>query len=143
MGNPVPKPQFKPKAKKNKKSKRSPAAKRNDFPPGVRRRKKVDSQGVCELCNNARIEELHHVKRRNPGRGVYSNAIYLCWHCHNEIVHKDRHVEDGLRDKYEFNHGRYYYMDKKDIETLWRFRKEIDFESIKLWEKVNRQKVDL
>lgn len=126
---------IKPKRTKQKYVK-SAQAQRNDFSPFVRKRKKADTQGICEYCNSRRGREMHHVVRRGKGRGCYTNAMYLCFRCHHEIVHADRSIEDKLKLEYELTYGKYYFMDERDIEAIPQH--ERDKVALRKWEHFNQ-----
>lgn len=126
--NPVPKPIKKKYVK---------GAKRNDFPLSVRKQKKKDTKGICEYCQSKRANEMHHVIRRRKGRGVYTNAIYLCWYCHTQIIHKDRKIENKLVIEYEKTYGKYFFLDFKDIEAIP--KNELDKKALRIWEVFNKE----
>lgn len=149
--NPVPKPIKKDKVKKprssikpkrtKKKNIKGKQAQRNNFSPKVRKLRMKHSGGVCEYCESRKATELHHVKRKGfsgKGRGVFTNAMYLCWHCHHNIVHnpKDNSIEKKLMIEYEKTYGKYYYLDSKDIEQI--HPDDIDKKALKRWEHYNK-----
>lgn len=66
-------------------ARRAPKRSRNDWSPEVRALARARSGGVCELCQEARAEHLHHRKsRRNKDHRIV-NALHVCHHCHGQI----------------------------------------------------------
>jgi len=103
----VPKPKF-----KRSKPKRG---KRGEFSKGVRQQIYERDAGVCQICA-MQGEEIHHsFFKSQGGRGVYTNGILLCRHCHT-MAHKHFDVAENLRERMRNRYGDQYYMDEYDKE---------------------------
>lgn len=163
MGIPVPKPQKEEKkpyqglkrtgfkkqeVKKKNRKKKGNSAKRNDYSASVRKRVQEEYNGICLHCKLYygmihKYDTIHHpYPRGHNGRGNFTNAYPVCAKMHEEIE-KNITLREQIRAEYERKFGKYYHMDKQDIESLWRYGREVDLEALRLWEEFNRQKVDL
>lgn len=105
MINPVPKPNHKRKAPKR--------SARGKFSEKVRMAILDRDDGLCRVCKRP-AEEIHHVRfRSQAGRGVFTNGLSVCHHCHNDI-HKDKEKADFWRNTFETLYGKDYYKDEWD-----------------------------
>jgi len=103
--NPVPKPKHKRRVPKQ--------AERNKFSKEVAKEIIERDNGLCQLCFS-KGTEIHHCKLKSQsGRGVKSNGILLCQHCHRK-AHQEYEVAESLRQRMIMRYGPNYYKDKWD-----------------------------
>src|SRR5699024_5481150 len=68
---------------------------------------------LCDICL-ARVNDIHHVKFKSAGgRGVYTNGVCICRHCHDDAHNHDK-VAKRLKDMMIARYGHDYYKDKWD-----------------------------
>jgi 5-methylcytosine-specific restriction endonuclease McrA len=108
--NPVDKPKHKRRAPKR--------AKRNEFPPAMKKKIKRHYNNTCQEClivfDDSRLT-IHHVwPRSKSGRGVFTNGLPFCWVCHGELELNDE-LKRQWQEFFEQKYGKHYYQDKYDL----------------------------
>src|SRR5690625_1963787 len=102
----VPKPNHKRRAPKQ--------SVRNKFSKKVAQEIIDRDDGICQICFSMSGTEIHHIKFRSQGgRGVATNGILLCPHCHR-LAHKEWEVAESLRLRAKNKYGPDYYKDRRD-----------------------------
>lgn len=105
MIRPVPKPNHKRRVPKQ--------ADRNKFSDKVANEIIDRDDGLCQICFS-KGTEIHHIKFKSQGgRGVASNGILLCSHCHR-LAHREFEVAESLRQRMIMRYGPDYYKDRWD-----------------------------
>lgn len=104
----VPKPNHK---------RRSPQTRtRNNFSEAVRKQIYERDEGTCQQCKYRRGEEVHHVRFKSQGgRGVVTNGVLLCHHCHT-ICHRTYAMAEFWQKEFISRYGPDYYKDQWDLE---------------------------
>lgn len=103
----IPKPKF-----KRRKPKRG---KRGEFSKDTRNAIYERDGGLCQVCM-MQGEEIHHTFFKSQGgRGVYTNGILLCRHCHT-MAHRHYDLAEELRSRMQQRYGDDYFMDEYDKE---------------------------
>ncbi|QUL57540.1 HNH endonuclease [Paenibacillus tritici] len=97
----------------------------------------IAEQGeLCPCCKIAPSTTTHHVwPRGRKGRGVKSNALRVCWPCHDKIQTTDELLQFWIsiyREKY----GDYFYFDEQDWDE---HNRKLAIQSNKEREKQERQ----
>lgn len=88
-------------------------SKRNDFSKKVRDRIIERDDGKCRNCG-AIGSEIHHVVFRSQGgRGVYTNGLLVCHHCHRRI-HEYKILANKWVFLFEKEYGKDFYKDEWD-----------------------------
>ena len=105
-----------PATQKPKHKRRVPKqAERNSFSEKVRKEVDARSKGICEYCHCKRATQRHHVvPRSRMGRGVYTNAIHMCYECH-KLPHNSEEVMQELIEMYTQKYGKNFYKDEWDF----------------------------
>src|SRR5690625_1994481 len=86
---------------------------RNKFSKKVAKEIAERDGGICQICFS-KGTEIHHVKFKSQGgRGVASNGILLCPHCHR-LAHQNYEVAESLRQRMIMRYGPDYYKDRWD-----------------------------
>lgn len=71
----------------------------------------------CRVCSRP-AQQIHHVLPKgfdSRGRGVFTNGLSLCSHCHNEI-HADNEKMKHWQRQFEIMYGKDYFRDRWDFE---------------------------
>jgi len=103
--SPVPKPVHRRRVPKQ--------AKRNEFSKKVRDQIIERDQGKCRNCGGIGTEIHHVVFRSQGGRGVFTNGLLVCHHCHRRI-HDHKILANKWKFLFEQEYGPDYYKDKWD-----------------------------
>lgn len=102
----VPKPNFPRRIPKK--------SERGNFSKEIRERVHEKSNGICQQCKSNPGEEVHHVMfRSRSGRGVETNALFLCHMCHSH-VHADNELAEYWINVYTDRYGPRFYKDEYD-----------------------------
>lgn len=71
-------------------------------------------QGICQNCLNTG-SEIHHVMYKSrSGRGVFTNGLTLCQHCHRK-VHESAVLTDYWINVFADRYGSDFYKDIHDV----------------------------
>ncbi len=71
--------------------------------------------GLCVICF-APANDIHHVRfKSHGGRGVYTNGVCICRHCHDD-AHNHGKVAKRLQDMMIARYGHDYFRDRWDLE---------------------------
>jgi len=88
---------------------------RNRFTKEVAEQIIERDNNLCQLCFSLGAE-IHHVKFKSQGgRGVVSNGLLLCPHCHR-LAHQEYEVAESLRQRMIMRYGSDYYKDRWDLD---------------------------
>ncbi|OZQ66097.1 HNH endonuclease [Paenibacillus sp. VTT E-133280] len=79
----------------------------------------IAEQGeICPCCKIAQSTTTHHVwPRGRKGRGVKSNALRVCWPCHDKIQTTDELLQYWI-SVYREKYGDHFWFDEKDWEEF-------------------------
>lgn len=103
---PVPKPQHNRRAPKQ--------SSRNNFNKSVRDAVYERDNGLCQMCMSKGTEIHHVVFKSRGGRGVATNGLTLCQHCHRK-VHMNAELTDYWIEVYADRYGPGFWKDEYDL----------------------------
>ncbi|MEK5416319.1 HNH endonuclease [Paenibacillus sp. FSL L8-0708] len=89
---------------------------RCDFDKDVLAEIIAEQDEACPCCKVAPANTTHHVwPRGRKGRGVKTNALRVCWPCHDKIQTNDELLQYWI-SVYREKYGDYFWFDEQDWE---------------------------